>query len=251
MTMTPHQRAVGRRLLTGRLMILALIGIGIAGFQFLTENVIDGSLMLSAATGPAKDALVRHTKDLHPFSHLASIPASSDPAKIKLEKVKLTRVFSREKIIVDPGFCKETKFGDPGGSAYCPYTEDESPAPAYEATYSFNGQPLASDEYGNRYFTFQVYFRPEELSPGLRKVLSIGKIGRSELTTYFKVTTSRPMVQKTVTDEATSILCGGSYVDGNWVQKDPNCKDQIKVKTVTAPSDYIVVKVDPVSARPQ
>jgi hypothetical protein len=134
---------------------------------------------------------------------------------------------------------------------YCPYTEDESPAPAYEVTYSFKGQPLASDEYGDRYFTFQVYFRPEELPPGLRRALSIGKMKRSELTTYFNVATSRPAVRAAVIDEANSSFCDGNYMDGNWIQRDPNCKDKVSFKTVTKPSDYITVQVDPVSPRAQ
>ena len=56
----------------------------------------------------------------------------------------------------------------------CPYTQNMSPAPAYKVTYSFTGPPLASDEYGNRYFTFRVYFRPEELAPTVRRAISAG-----------------------------------------------------------------------------
>ena len=96
--------------------------------------------------------------------------------------MKATRVFTKEKIIVDPGYCKDLPFRDPGGSMYCPYTEDESPALAYEVIYSFKGEP--SDEYANRYFTFQVYFRPEELPATLRRALSAGKMKRAELATY-------------------------------------------------------------------
>jgi hypothetical protein len=134
---------------------------------------------------------------------------------------------------------------------FCPYTEDASPMPAYEVVYSFTGQPLASDEYGNRYFTFQVYFRPEELSPGLRRALSIGKMKRSELATYFNVATSRPAVRAAVIDEANSSFCDGNYIDSNWIQKDPKCKDKVSFKTVTKPSDYITVQVDPITPRAQ
>ena len=134
---------------------------------------------------------------------------------------------------------------------YCPYTQEESPARAYEVTYSFIGEPLASDEYGDHYFHFQVYFRPEELPTGLRRALSIGKMKRSELTTYFNVAISRPAVRAAVIDEANSSFCDGNYVDGNWIQRDPNCKDKVSFKTVTRPSDYITVQVDPVPPRAQ
>jgi hypothetical protein len=232
-------------------MILALIIVGIGALPFLGENIANGSLGLSGATRSSTNGAITKIKDLHPFTHLASIPASSDPAKIKFEKVKATRVFTKEKSVLDPGYCKDLPFRDPGGSMYCPYTEDESPTPAYEVAYSFKGQPLASDEYGNRYFTFQVYFRPEELPPGLRRALAIGKMKRSELATYFNVTTSHPAVRAEVIDEANSSFCNGDYTDGNWIQKYPNCKDKVSFKTVTTPSDYITVQVDPVSPRAQ
>jgi len=249
--MKQHQQVTGQRFANRRLMIFALIGMGIVALPFLAENVTNGSLALSAATRSTKSGVETQIKDLHPFTHLASIPASSDQAKIKLEKVKATRVFTKERSAIDPTYCKDLPFRDPGGSMYCPYTEDVSPAPAYEVTYSFKNQPLASDEYGNRYFTFQVHFRPEELSPGLRRALSIGKMKRSELATYFNVVTSRPPVRAAVIDEANSSFCDGNYIDGNWVQTDPACKDKVNFKTVTRPSDYITVQVDPVSARPQ
>jgi hypothetical protein len=219
-------------------MTLALAGIGIVVLPFLV-----------AATGSTKSGVTTQIKDLHLFTHFASIPASSDPTKIKIEKVKATRVFTKEKTIVDTGYCKELQFRKPDGSMFCPYTEDAAPSPAYEVTYSFKGEPLASDEYGNRYFTFQVYFRPEELSPGLRRTLSLGRVRRAELATYFNVTTSRAPIRAAVIDEPQSSFCDGNYVDGNWIQKDPNCKDKVSFKTVTRPSDYITVQVDPVSPR--
>ena len=249
--MRQHQQVTGQRSANRQPMILALIMVGIVALPFLAENFANGSLRLSAATISTQNGAITRIKDLHPFTHFASIPASSDPAKIKFEKVKATRVFTKEKSVLDPGYCKDLPFRDPGGSMFCPYTEDESPAPAYEVTYSFNGQPLASDEYGNRYFTFQVHFRPEEVPPGLRRALSIGKMKRSELETYFTVATSRPAVRAAVIDEANSSFCDGNYIDGNWIQKDRNCKDKVSFNTVTKPSDYITVEVDPISPRPQ
>ena len=134
---------------------------------------------------------------------------------------------------------------------YCPLIQDESPAPAYAVTYSFKSEPLASDEYGNRNFTFQVYFRPDEFPPALRRALSTGKVKRGELATYFNVTASRLPVQGAVIDEANSSFCSGNYIDANWIQDDPHCQDKVSFKNVTTPSDNITVQVEPVSPRPQ
>ncbi len=132
---------------------------------------------------------------------------------------------------------------------YCPDRRDASPAPAYEVTYTFTGQPLASDEYGNRYTTYQfhVYFRPGELTSALRRTLSAGKPNRAELASYFKVTTTRLPVQARVIDWANSSLCEGNYVDGMWMRHNQNCQDNIHFKTVTMPSEYITVRVEPIS----
>jgi hypothetical protein len=247
---TQQQMTLHRSRLNRQPMILASIIMGMVA-PFFVGNVANSSLALSAAVTSSKRGVETQIKDLHPFTHFASIPVSSDPAKIKFEKVKATRVFTKEKSTIDRGYCKDLPFRDPGGSMSCAYTEDESPAPAYEVTYSFKGQPLASDEYGNRYFTFQVYYRPEELPPALRSSLSTGKMKRAELATYFNVATSRAPVQTAVIDEANSSFCDGNYVDGNWIQKDPNCNDKVSFKTVIRPSEYITVEVDPVSPRPQ
>lgn len=223
---------------------------GVVGPPFFVGNVPNTPLALSAAVRSSKRGVKTQFKQLHPFTHVASIPADVDAGNIRFEKVKSTRVFTMEKFIADSGYCDNVQFNEPGGSMYCPFTEDVSPAPAYEVTYSFKGEPLASDEYGNRYFTFAVYFRPEEFPSALRRALS-AKVNRAELATYFKVTTSRQTVQASVIDKAHSSLCGGNQVDGNWIQNDPHCKDKVSFMTVTKPSDYITVQVDPVSPRPQ
>ena len=146
--MKQDDQTTGPRSANRRFIPLAMLGIGIVVLPYFAGRVRNGSLALSAAVTSTKPGVETKIKDLHPFTHLASIPASSDPAKIKFEKVKATRVFTKEKIVVDPGYCKDLPFRDPGGSMFCPYTEDASPAPAYEVMYSFKGQPLASDEYG-------------------------------------------------------------------------------------------------------
>jgi hypothetical protein len=187
-------------------------------------------------------------EDLRPFTHLASIPATSNPQTIKFQRVTATKVFTKVKSTFDPGYCELLQFRDPGGSRYCPATRDESPAAAYEVTYSFTGQPLASDEYANGYSTYQfkVYFRPGELTPALRRTLSAGKPNRAELASYFKVTTARLPVQARLIDWANSSLCEEHLVGGLWVHRNRNCRDNIRFKNVTVPSDYITVRVEPV-----
>jgi hypothetical protein len=219
---------------------------------FFAKSATNGSLESSVAAPISLERGIGiHIEDLNPFTHRASIPANSNSATIKFENVKATKVFTKVESTMDPGYCEDLKFRDPGGSMYCPYTQDQSRTPAYEVTYSFMGEPLASDEYGNRYFQFQVYFRPEELPPALRRGLSAGEVKRAELATYFNVTTSRQLVRAAVIDEAQSSFCGGNYVDGDWIQNDPHCMDKISLKTVAMPSDYITVRVEPVSPRPQ
>ena len=209
------------------------------------------SALLRTAARSVKRGVEVRIEGLHPFTHFASIPATTDPATIKFERVKATKVLTKVKSTMDTGYCEELQFRDPGGSMYCPYTQDKSPAPAYAVTYSFTSQPLASDEYGNRYFTFQVYFRPEELAPAVRRALSAEKMNRAGLATYFKVTTSRPLVRATVIDRANSSFCAVHIVDGSWVPNDPNCRNKVRFKTVTRLSDSITVQVDPVSPEPK
>ena len=134
---------------------------------------------------------------------------------------------------------------------YCPYARYTSPAAAYEVTYCFTGHPLASDEYGNGYFTFRVYFRPEELDTAVRRALSAGKMNRAELATYFKVMTSRLPVRAAVIDQANSSFCDGHFVAGSWIQNNLNCQNKVSLKIVTTLSDNITVQVDPVSPQPK
>jgi hypothetical protein len=223
---------------------------GILAQPFLAMSAPDGLVANSAATErQAKGGEETKVEDCNPFTHVADIPVSSDPATIKFEKVKATKVFTKVKFTRNEKDCRELQFRDPGGSMYCPYTQDESPEAAYEVTYSYTGEPLASDEYGNRNFRLQVYFRPEELPPTLRRAIAAGKVKRAELASYFDVTTSHLPVREAVIDQANSRFCDGNYMDGNWIRHDPNCQDQVSVKTVTGPSEYITVRVEPTLTR--
>jgi hypothetical protein len=131
---------------------------------------------------------------------------------------------------------------------YCPSVQTSSPAVAYEVTFSYVGQPLASDEYGVRNFTFQVYFRPDELAPEVRHALAEKKWNRAEFAGYFQVNTFREPVRRIVIDEAKSHFCHGSFADGAWTHSEANCQDEIHMKAIASKSDYITVRVAPVSA---
>jgi hypothetical protein len=184
-------------------------------------------------------------EELHPFAHVAWIPQGTDLSSIRFRGVKRVGVATERKSTTDVRYCGDQQFRDPGGSMYCPYTQFESPTAAYQVTYSYRGQPLASDEYGNTYFTFKVYFRPDELSPAVRDTLARHTIARADAAAYFDLTTYTAPVRHVVIDEAASTFCDGSLVDGAWVHTDPGCKDNVHYTTITAPSTYTTVKVDP------
>src|SRR5579871_2719023 len=78
------------------------------------------------------------------FTNIARIPAGAETNTIRFEKVRRVEV----------------------GTA--------TVKSVYEVTFSYMGQPLVSDEHGDRHFTFKVYFRPEELTPELRDALASG-----------------------------------------------------------------------------
>ena len=185
-------------------------------------------------------------KDLEPFTHAVVIPTGSDLASIRFQGVKAVTIPTRTRSTTEARYCEEAASREPGGSMYCPLVQLEGFTRAYQVTYSFEGPPLGSDEYGDRHFTFRVYFRPEELGPAGRAVLLRRKGGRAEAAELFTSTTSRQPDTRRVIDEDNSTFCEGTYVDGLWVQTNPRCENNIKFKTITAPSDYITVKVDPV-----
>lgn len=187
--------------------------------------------------------------DLQPFTHVARISAGAELASIKLESVKAVKVSTRRTSVTNEQFC-EKEYHEPGGSMYCPYTRDESPAPAYQVNYSYSGQPLASDEYGSTRFTFSVYLRPDELSPEARQTVSTGsKLSAADGEGFFKVTISRDTYRSVAIDEEKSAFCSGNYIDGNWTVDNPQCQARVVYKPVTTPSGYITVKVDPAPRR--
>jgi hypothetical protein len=209
-----------------------------------------GSLALVLAGSLANASQTQVTiKDLHPFTHVVRLVAGADLSSIRFRRVKLVKVPTKLSSATDTDYCRELAFRDPGGSLFCPRVQLQDFTPAYEVTYSYQGQPMASDEYGNRNFTFSIYFRPEEFTPATRAMLSRGKSARTDVAAIFNLTTSRDPEQRIVIDEAGSTFCEGTYIDGAWKQANPQCKDQVKSKTVEALPDYVTIRVEPVPSR--
>jgi hypothetical protein len=192
----------------------------------------------------AKGGEMVQISDLQPLTHIAYIPVDADLSSIKMESIKAVKVATKERR-VNPHDCNEL-WAEPGGSRYCPWITEESPVAAYRVTYSYRGPSTASDEIGSStYFTFDVYFRPDEISAGIRRALSSGKISRSDAAELFELTTSRDSVREVVVDQANSILCDGTYVvDGDWIRTNPKCEDRVAYKEVASASPYITVNVD-------
>ena len=186
--------------------------------------------------------------DLQPFTHMADIPMGSSLPSVRIKSIKLVKVATKRRTVTNERYCNQP-WADPGGSMECQRAIDERTEPAYRVTYSYRGQPLVSDEFGNTYVTFSVYFRPDEISPRLREILALGKIRRAALEEFFQLTTSTEPVQQTVIDSAKSALCDGNYVDGNWTRTNPKCEDRVVYRKVATASPYISVRVDPASSR--
>jgi hypothetical protein len=220
-------------------------------FATATGVLCATSVMAGGLTPESKpsNSVIAKVEELHPYTHFANIPEGADPSSIKFQGVKTVKVATRMKSTTDVRYCRDQQFRDPGGSMYCPYTKLESPSVAYQVTYSYRGQPLASDEYGDTYFTFSVYFRPEELSPAVRERLAKHSISKADAAGYFDLSTYRAPVRQIAIDEAASTFCDGNFVDGFWTQTDSKCQDKVNYKTITAASEYITVKVDPALSR--
>jgi hypothetical protein len=68
-------------------MVLGLLGMAIAQALFV-QNLKASLAPAVTVTSSPKHGIESETKDLHPFTHVASIPASSDPATIQFERLK-------------------------------------------------------------------------------------------------------------------------------------------------------------------
>lgn len=228
---------------------LTLVTLGVA----LGGGLLNPSLRAEPVKRPPKAAnndpvnLQAQVQDLHPFTRIAYIPAGSDLSTIRFESARTIEVPTKVTYTTDTNYCAEVAlFRDPGGSMECPRRRPGALATAYEIIYSYRGRELASDEYGLGYSLFQVYFRPDQLVAALRNVLANRKFSRSEKASYFRITASREQAQQFVIDEEKSTFCDTVVLDGEWISAAPNCRETIKYKLITAPADYIAVRVDPV-----
>jgi len=194
----------------------------------------------------ARVAIAAKVVDLQPFSHVARLPLDSDSSTIRFEKVKLVRIPTTITYTMNRQNCEEAVSRDTGGSASCLELETGSPAMAYEVTYSYVGQPLTSDEFGQRNFRFEVYFRPEELPSDTRQAVASKRRERGDLAAYFNVSVQRESVPRAVIDQARSRFCDGNFVDGAWVRSDRDCRDEVVTKVAASAPDYLTVRVDSV-----
>ena len=158
----------------------------------------------------------------------------------------MVKVATERRSVTNPHYCDQT-WSEPAVPMSCPWITDESRVPAYRVTYSFRGQPMPSDDFGNTYFTFSVYFRPDEIDPGLRQALSARTISRTDASKYFKFTTSRDFIQQLVINEVKSTFCDENRNDGNWTHTRPKCESSVIYKQVSSAAPNITVKVEPTS----
>jgi hypothetical protein len=196
--------------------------------------------LLASAANAGQDLVT--VKDLDPFTHVVRIPADAEQSSIRFEHVKLVKIPTKVRFTENARYCGQLAFRDPGGSSYCPNASFEDPTAAYEVIYSYNGPPMASDEFGGTHFTFRAYFRPEDFSAATRRMLE-KKAARSDLAAVFHLTSSREPERRVLIDEANSRFCEGNYVDGAWRRKDTQCNEIIKYNTVTSPSEYVTIRI--------
>ena len=174
-------------------------------------------------------------------SKVARIPAGSNLASIKFQGVKAVTLANTG--TATDGRCAAAERGEPGGSMFCAPSAARTREQVYQVTYSYEGLPLVSDEYGTTHSTFSVYFRPEELTGAERRLISVGKHGRTDTASMFEWTTSREVEARVVVDNSKSTMCTRTYLDGTRTQKDPGCQDNAIFKTISVPSDYVAVRV--------
>ena len=139
-----------------------------------------GTILLAAA--PA----VVETTNLQPFTNIAEIPVGSDLSSIRFEGIKAVKVATTRTSTTDERYCEQGS-PEPGGSMYCPSMQDGTAMPAYRITYSYNGPPIGSDEYGSTHFTFSVTVRPEDLDPTVLQAVYARKMNRAAAREDLKV----------------------------------------------------------------
>jgi hypothetical protein len=181
---------------------------------------------------------VTQVDQLNPFTNVAAIPATVDPATIRFEKLRQVELASKTKTTTDTEKCKEGQFRE--SDPTCQTVTVLEKVKAIEARYSYAGPAMSTGETVLGRDQFSVYFRPEDLAA----VGSIEKLNREQAGSLFDVSTSRPVVQAKLVDKEHSKYCDGNYVDGNWVRKDASCQDQVVYINQMVPSTNLLVQVD-------
>ncbi len=208
--------------------------------------ILGGALLtsLSAKTGSAVAVQIVNTT---PFTDTTVIPADADTRSIRFESLKTVHLPSRIRYTTDPAWCDRGS-QEPGGSAFCPQAQLESSVSAVELTYSYSGSSLGSDEHAGGRLTFEVYLRPSDIPATLREEISAGhKPDRAQLAAYFEVSVRRDPAPRYILDPSRSYVCPGTYIDGNWQPDDPDCDIIIRSKKVQGLSDFLTVRVTPLS----
>jgi hypothetical protein len=218
----------------------AIIAFGTAASAATPEARRNKDVSSVVVSAPTEGREIVQISDLQPFTHIAYIPVESDLSSVKIEGIKMVKAATKARSVTKPSECDRTG-GEPGASPNCTRTTYGSRVPAVQVTYSYRAP---SDESGSAWFTFDVYFREDEIDPRLLRALSKGKISRSAAAELFEISTLRGSTQQLALDETNSILCEGYYVDGSWVHTNPRCEDSVTYRKVASPSPYFTVKVD-------
>ncbi len=154
----------------------------------------------AATSGTAAERPASQTERLNPFTNQVHIPADADLSSIRFASIRLVNVATSLKRVSDVSYCAQLQFREPGGSNFCPDVRTASVTSAYRVTYSYLAQPLLSDESGNRAFTFDLYFRPEEIFPEVRTALTNNKTKQAGAERYFMLTFHDQLTNRTVVD---------------------------------------------------
>jgi hypothetical protein len=94
---------------------------------------------------------------------VAQVPVGASLPSIKLQRLKSVQVSTKQ---------------------------NKAPVPAYEVTYSFDAEPMASDEYGGRRFTFSVCFPEDSIDPALRTAIQDHGWKKVDMERYFQISTA-------------------------------------------------------------
>ena len=157
----------------------------------LCGGLLVPSLRAAASVEAIAKAPEPETTAAQLLTHIAYIPANSDPGTIRFEGIRLVSVPAGIQHTAGANYCAELASRDPGGSMFCPSASTaQRVTAAYEVTYSFTGQPMTSDELASRHFTLKVYFHPDELAPEVRQAVA-GRLNRADTAAYFAVNAYR------------------------------------------------------------